>query len=265
MPAPAPPRDRGPVILVHGIWMVGAEMLWLARSLQRAGFGPVRQFHYPSVRHGLADNARRLAEFRARFERRHGPAHLVGHSLGGVVLWRMFHDFGATTTTAAAASAAVTTGGTPVRVVALGAPFQGSATARFFTRRGNPLGRALVGACWREEADHSPAAGRTWPGPTPLGILAGRVPIGVGALIGALPAPNDGVVALAETPLSGATDYRVLDVAHVALTFAPAAVRQTTHFLAHGCFGRKEDLVSAAGTTPAASAATNTSEAVSRR
>ncbi len=218
---------RGPVILVHGIWMVGAEMLWLASCLRRAGFGPVRQFHYPSVRHGLAENARRLADFRRRVEARHGPAHLVGHSLGGVLIWQLFHDHGENAP-----------GG---RVVALGAPFQGSATARFFLRRGM-LGRFAVGACWREEADHSPAVERTWPGPAALGILAGRVPIGVGALVGALPRPNDGVVALGETPLAGAADHRVLGVNHVALTLADEATRQTTHFLAHGRFAGAEEV-----------------------
>ena len=217
------------MILVHGVWMVGAEMLWLAHSLRRAGFGPVRQFHYPSVRHGLGENARRLAGFRRRVEARHGPAHLVGHSLGGVVVWQLFHDHGG--------SSAAPGGG---RVVTLGAPFQGSATARFFLRRGR-WGRFAVGACWRDEADHSPPTGRSWPGPAPLGILAGRVPVGVGALVGALPRPNDGVVALDETTLDGAKDRRVLGVNHVALTFAGVAVRQTAHFLAHGRFAGREE------------------------
>ena len=228
---PFAPRRHGPVILVHGVWMVGAEMLWLAHSLRRAGFGPVRQFRYPSVRHGLGENARRLADFRRRVEARDGPAHLVGHSLGGVIVWQLFHDHG---------GGGASPGDGGGRVVTLGAPFQGSATARFFLRRGR-WGRFAVGACWRDEADHSPPARRSWPGPAPLGLLAGRVPVGVGALVGALPRPNDGVVALDETTLDGATDCRVVGVNHVALTFAGVAVRQTTHFLAHGRFAGKEE------------------------
>ena len=222
-----PVSPRGPVILVHGVWMVGAEMLWLARSLRRAGFGPLRQFHYPSVRRDLAENAARLAKFRQQVEARHGPAHLVGHSLGGVVVWKMFHEHG---------------GGAPGgRVVALGAPFQGSAAARFCLDRGR-LGRFIVGACWQPEENHSPTPGRRWPGPAPLGIVAGHRSIGAAALLGALPSPNDGMVAVAETELEGSTDRRVLNVSHVALTFAPGSVRQTTHFLKHGRFEGSEEV-----------------------
>jgi hypothetical protein len=67
------------------------------------------------------------------------------------------------------------------------------------------------------------------------------VPIGIGALIGALPQPNDGVVAVCETTLPGATDHRVLAVNHVALTWAKEAVSQTVHFLRHGGFVAPEE------------------------
>ena len=48
------------VVLVHGLWMPGAETLLLRRRLEAAGF-PTRQFTYHSVAQDLRENARQLA------------------------------------------------------------------------------------------------------------------------------------------------------------------------------------------------------------
>ena len=50
------------VVLVHGLWMHGALMRWMARRIARAGY-TVHRYTYPSVRMSLAENARRLAAF----------------------------------------------------------------------------------------------------------------------------------------------------------------------------------------------------------
>jgi len=70
------------VLLLHGLWMNRLAMLFLERSLDRAGFMPV-SLAYRSMR-GTSDEhvaavARRIASIPA------DTVHLVGHSLGGVV------------------------------------------------------------------------------------------------------------------------------------------------------------------------------------
>ena len=66
------------VLLLHGIWMVGLTMRRFARGLAEAGFEP-EIVGYPSIAGGPDAAGARLADALA-----HGPAHVVGHSLGGL-------------------------------------------------------------------------------------------------------------------------------------------------------------------------------------
>ena len=114
------------MVLVHGLWMHGALMLWMARRLARAGY-VVHRYTYPSVRVNMADNARRLAAFCHTLGAQR--LHLVGHSLGGLLIARMLDephglDIG--------------------RVVFLGAPFVDSHAARRLCRV--RIGAMAVGA-----------------------------------------------------------------------------------------------------------------------
>ena len=77
---------------------------------------------------------------------------------------------------------------------------------------------------------------RRWRHPAPLGVVAGSQSLGLGRLVGSLPAPNDGTVAVAETRLDGATDMVVLPVSHVGLLLSEAVVAATACFLDHGAF-----------------------------
>src|SRR3954452_16450699 len=84
--------DSGTVLLVHGLWMNAFAMLPLARRLQHCGF-QVKRHGYKSVTRGLRENVRSLA---AACENAHkgGGArlHLVGHSLGGVLIMTMLQE-----------------------------------------------------------------------------------------------------------------------------------------------------------------------------
>ena len=69
------------VVLVHGLWMPGLAMSPLAARLSRAGYH-CHLFDYAGRDRPLATNAERLVQL----GRRIGPAHFVGHSLGGLVV-----------------------------------------------------------------------------------------------------------------------------------------------------------------------------------
>ena len=75
-----------------------------------------------------------------------------------------------------------------------------------------------------------------WQGPTEVGVIAGDHALGFGRLIGHLPEPNDGTVAVEETRLDGATDHVVLPVSHTGLLVSEAVVGATVNFLSSGRF-----------------------------
>jgi pimeloyl-ACP methyl ester carboxylesterase len=205
------------VVSVHGLWMRGASMAVIRRRLAPHGF----QFHdfgYSSVTASLADNAAELASF---IERVPGESvHLVGHSLGGVL---------ACATLESCLPARIG------RIVCLGSPLTGSRTAARLLSL--PGGRRLIGRCLE---DVQARGGFTaWRAGVEVGSIAGRVPLGVGRLLGPFPEPNDGTVAVAETKIAGLADHIVLPVSHVALLWSSTVAAQTEHFLLHGRFHRE--------------------------
>jgi pimeloyl-ACP methyl ester carboxylesterase len=198
-------------VVVHGLWMPGPDTWLLRRRLNAEGLNS-SLFRYPSVRRGLYENAEALARY---VERVPGDTvHLVGHSLGGVLIVAMLQRFGCAR---------------PGRAVCLGSPLNGTAAGRALARW--PGGRPIVGRSIGELGG-LPA----WNGARPLGIVAGRIPIGFGALITRLPKPHDGVVAVEETRLAGAADHIVVDASHVALLWSNAAWHAVLTFLEHGRF-----------------------------
>ena len=204
------------VVLVPGLWMRGVSMAVLRRRLYAGGYA-VNAFDYPSVRGSLEANAAALATF---IDGVPGDVvHLVGHSLGGVLIRTMLER------------------GVPARlgrVVCLGSPLRGSGTAARLARL--PGGRWIVG---RTLAEHNARGGfASWSTAIEAGSIAGRMPFGVGRLLGPFPEPNDGTVAVAETLLTGLRDHVVLPVSHVVLLWSTQVAEQLEHFLAHGCFRR---------------------------
>ena len=202
------------VVSVHGLWMRGASMAVLRRRLEAHGFG-FHDFSYSSVTASLATNAAALAQF---IERVPGDTvHLVGHSLGGVLACAMLE-------TCMPKRIA--------RIVCLGSPLKGSRTAARLLRL--PGGKRLIGRCL---GDVQARGGFTaWPAGVDVGSIAGRIPLGIGRLLGPFPEPNDGTVAVAETQIAGLADHIVLPVSHVALLWSSAVAAQTEHFLLHGRF-----------------------------
>jgi len=185
-------EKREAVVLVHGLWMTGTEMRVLGGRLEEAGFR-VRYFRYRSWRGGLALAAGALRKFLEATEGER--VHLVGHSLGGIVIAKMLEEAPLSR---------------PGRVVMLGSPMNGSAAARIVSRR--RVGRWLVGGVIREGiVEHAPK----WPGGRDLLVVAGDIPLGSGLLLG-LKKPHDGVIRVEETRVEGARALTVR-ASHVGL------------------------------------------------
>ena len=174
------------VVLIPGLWMPATVMAFIAAQLARAGFKTYR-FGYWG-RASLESNLERLARF---IDRR--GVHLVGHSLGGVLIYDTLRRH-----------PELACG----RVVLLGAPVRGCFAGRRL--EANALGRWFMGACAPRWAE----CDARWERPEPLGVIAGTLPVGLGRVLGALPGENDGVVRVEETAVDGMTDRAVLKLGH---------------------------------------------------
>lgn len=222
MREPATPL-RGTVVFVHGLWLNGAEAFVLRRRLAARGW-QLRAFRYSELREDPALIVRRCARYARLVARRTGkPVHLLGHSLGGLIIYRMFER---------GLLAADAFSGDFCRVVFLGTPCGG-------TRCGRELaawrfGSRLLGVAGATELlDRAP---RRWSFPAQLGVIAGDLPAGLGRLVARLDAPHDGTVEVAETRLPGMTDHLVLHVSHTGMLVAPSVASAVADFLETGRF-----------------------------
>jgi pimeloyl-ACP methyl ester carboxylesterase len=218
----APPL-RGTVLFVHGLWLTGAESFLLKRRLAAQGWA-LRVFRYSSLAESMDRVARRCARYALTVaSRTQQPVHLLGHSLGGLVIYRMLE-----------------TGllepdrfsGDFCRVVFMGTPARGSQSARALLEHG-AAGR-LLGAAGAQ--DLIEGVSQRWPFPAQLGIIAGTAAYGLGRLLTRLDGPNDGTVCVAETCLEGATDCCELPVTHTTMCFSPQVAVQIAEFLQSGHF-----------------------------
>jgi len=207
------------VVYVHGLWQTGREALWLRRRLAQELGAEARAFSYHSIAADVTANAAALGEFLATI--RTDSLHLVGHSLGGLVILKLFEQGLATPLP-------------PGRIVLLGSPLRGSRTARNLARW--TWGRKFLGLGIREEA--LAERERRWDQQRELGVIAGDLGVGLGRLVGRLEAPSDGTVSVAETELTGAADRVVLRVSHTGMLFSAAVAHQAAAFLRSGRFAR---------------------------
>ena len=214
-----PAGDRRRVVLLHGLWMPGASMHWLSQQLRAAGFAP-EIFSYHSVADGPDQAVSRLAALLQA----EGEADIVAHSLGGLI----------------ALHALCEAPRLPVaRVVCLGSPLNGSGAAAGMLRwapAASLLGRsaALLRDGLVRDGVHC------WHGRARVGVVAGCVRHGLGALFAGFEGDHDGTVAVDETRLAGLSDHVVVDASHSGLLFSEAAATQAIAFLRDGRFDHRE-------------------------
>ncbi len=205
------------VVYVHGLWMTGAESLLLRRRLaSERGYG-LKVFRYASV--GMPP-AHIIAALRNTIAAIEAPSvHLVGHSLGGLMILRCLERYPMPQ---------------PGRVVFLGTPAAGSRAARRFGEFG--LGRRMLGAASAEELLLQRAA--RWEIGRELAVIAGNMPLGFGRLLLKFGEDNDGTVAVSETQVAGATAALTLPVTHSGMLWSARVAREVGSFLEYGSFGK---------------------------
>ena len=69
-----------------------------------------------------------------------------------------------------------------------------------------------------------------------VGSIAGCKSLGLGRLLGGLPSPNDGVVAVEETRISGTRDQIILNESHSSMLISAGVAHQVCMFLQYGHF-----------------------------
>ncbi len=208
-----------PIILVHGLWMNGIGFGVLRRRLQRDYGFDVHEFPYPSLTGDAAATCDRLAQFAAQLGGG-GRVHLVGHSLGGALVYRTLSEHAE-----------------PVlgNAVLLGSPLRDCKAAQGAARW--PVLRSLLGPHVASELIE--ARERHWQGQQAVGAIAGCRRIGTGRLLARFDEDNDGTVAVSETIIPGLADHLVLRHSHVGMLFARDVARQVACFLRDGRFVRE--------------------------
>ena len=210
------------IICLHGIWMPGAELIFLKHRLQTQHGFQCEMFTYPSVNGTLDENAQLLADF--VLAQNLDEVHLIGHSLGGVLALRML---------------AMHPDIPVARVVCLGSPLSGSRAATVL--RANDLGKIILGKTISEGVVDESAS--EWATEVTkkrdVGIIAGTVSLGIGRIVTKFSGENDGTVAVTETYLPGAKDHICLSVNHTGLVMSKDVVDQSANFLRRGEFLRE--------------------------
>ena len=206
------------VVLVHGLWMNGLELAMLGHRLRNEHGYDVRTFSYPTMSGSAPDICRDLAAFASSTAEEGRVVHFVGHSLGGVLVYRTLAECGA--------------GRLGGKAVLLGSPISGSKAAR--GAASFPALRPLLGPHVLSELAAPPP--RRWEGPNAVGAIAGTLRMGTGQFFAHFDEDNDGTVAVSETRIPGLADHLVLPHSHFGMLYARDVTAQVAHFLRTGQF-----------------------------
>jgi pimeloyl-ACP methyl ester carboxylesterase len=204
------------VVYVHGLWFSGHEAFMLRRRLEKERGYAWHVFSYASTVLTMDEIADALDTFIATID---APrVHLLGHSLGGIVILRCLERHPQLP---------------PGRVVIMGTPSMASQAAAALARF--RFGRALMGEAAVQELLSSHQRG--WPHDRQLGIIAGSQSLSLGRLMVHFDEPNDGTVAVSETRLPGAKAHLTLPVSHSGMILSARVAHEVGQFLEHGRFG----------------------------
>jgi pimeloyl-ACP methyl ester carboxylesterase len=201
------------VVLVHGLWMNGVDMMIMRQRLAHSGYR-CRRFSYHTLKHNPLESALELQREIAGLDA--AVLHFVCHSLGGLIIRHLFHEYPEQR---------------PGRVVTLGTPHQASSAAIHLAR--TAPGRWLLGRSTEQGLLGEVPA---WTGDHELGSIAGDLRFGMGMFIPDMPRPNDGTVTVEETRLPGMKDHVTVHASHFGMLFSREAELYVERFLATGKF-----------------------------
>lgn len=201
------------VVLLHGVWMRSPALLMLSSRLKARGFTPVR-FDYASLFRAPSRSMEKLAM--RLYGLGPGPVHVVGHSLGGLMAIETMNRYQKLP---------------PGRVVCLGSPLAGSATARALHEKHLGFMTGKSGALLRGGLVQVPQNRE-------VGVIAGAKGRGLGQVIRKFDGLHDGTVAVWETRIPGLREHMVAPVSHTGLVFSKEVAEHTANFLLNGSFER---------------------------
>jgi len=206
------------VLLIHGILMNPLEMRYLGSQLEKSDF-IVHYVYYQSVLKSPAENA---AIIHDKIKQLKLPnLHLVGHSLGGVLLMHLFDQIDTSKDDFPDG-----------RVVMLGSPVKGSWIAQKVSEW--PIVSPLL-----EKSMPNALSGidiPEWNNKRDWGMIAGTKGQGLGLLTGGLPGTSDGTVLLDETYHLKQKEHIQVNKSHTALLFSKEVADLTSQFLNTGKF-----------------------------
>lgn len=198
------------IVLVHGLWMKGPELLYLRYKFWRQGY-KIYQFHYPSIFKSPEKNAIQLFEFISKID---APiVHLVAHSLGGIVINHLFAHY------------EIKQAG---KVVMIGSPLNGSAAANYLSKKkylkyllGKSVIKGLLGDAPK------------WNYKRKICVIAGNKGVGAGKIFASrvMQESNDGTVNLHETQLENADESHAVPLSHFLLLASNEVVKIIVNFL----------------------------------
>jgi pimeloyl-ACP methyl ester carboxylesterase len=201
------------VLLLHGSWMNRWVMSYLVLALRGDGFA-AQALTYRTMHDTLEDHLRRMTK---RIAELAAPrVHLVGHSLGGVIVLRYLQR---------------NPDERVHRAVLLGTPVSGCRAAADFAQ--SVFGEFLLGRSleiWREPINTSLDPRLE------IGVIAGTRAFGVGSMVTRLPTPNDGVVCQDETRFPQMRDHLALPLGHTVMLVSRRVAREIAAFLKTGAF-----------------------------
>jgi pimeloyl-ACP methyl ester carboxylesterase len=204
-------------VFVHGLWLTGMESLYLRRRIAAERGFNCHSFSYSTMGESMPAVVERLRQFVDRIDA--DQVHFVGHSLGGLVLYRYFEEL---------------RDARDGRVVFLGSPTVKSRTAE---RVGQlPVLSSLIGRLVANELGKP--CEREWRSPHELGLIAGTRPMGLGRFFAKFDEDCDGTIGVSETKLPGHKAHLTLPVSHMGMLASATVAAQVGEFLANGAFRR---------------------------
>lgn len=206
------------VVLVLGNWLNGQEASQMRRRLTDRYKINAHQVSFRVQRASLAQNIQMLRDFVTHEVRaRDGAAvHFVAHGLGAIITLALLSEWRSAP---------------PGRVVALGAPLGSADGMRRLAGLAGDDG-LMSQSLTQFVLDWSALDGRQ------IGAVAGTLGTTLGRVIAALPEPNDGSVAVAETRVEPLADHIRLGATHTEMLTSREVIDQVVHFLLNARFDR---------------------------